>query len=272
MVSAQSVYDQLKRLNIKYDGWGRTELRELPQVLMPGEEMYECVNGYYDAGFALLVATNYRVLLIDKKPLSYLTVEDLRFDMINELDYSHRLIGAQISISAGGDLLTFRSFNKFRLRKLLNHVQHSMAEAKKQHQMQQEGQNLHLQNINEQLQLYLLMQQGHERELTKRLLEAQERYGHLVPNTPTVSEIPEPNKELLRELAADGSAEVFGKAFTPEDRKNVDVKPIVASDGSVYLDPKRTAFTRIPLSVRNRYFGRAARLASGITDAAETVA
>src|SRR3982751_2884068 len=107
MVTAESVEKQLKKVHFNTFGWGRTEARELPHILMPDEQIYELVNGIYEGGFALLVATNVRMLLIDKKPMNYLTVEDLRFDMISEIDYAHRLLGARISISTGSKNLKF---------------------------------------------------------------------------------------------------------------------------------------------------------------------
>lgn len=96
MVSSESVQQQLRDINFNVHGWGRTEAKELPHIMIADEEIYEVVNGIYEGGFALLVATNFRMLLIDKKPLNYLTVEDLRFDMISEIDYAHRLLGARI--------------------------------------------------------------------------------------------------------------------------------------------------------------------------------
>lgn len=172
MVSPQIVEEQLKRISFNVHAWGRTEANELPNILLPDEEIYECVNGIYEGGFALLVATNIRLLLIDKKPLKFLTVEDLRFDMINEIDYSHRLMGAQINISTGAKTLRFRSYNQPRLRKLINHVQHSMADTKKSQSEHQEGQKQHLEQINQQLQTYLLAQYQNQQELNQRLQEA----------------------------------------------------------------------------------------------------
>src|SRR5690349_21329154 len=131
MVSKQSVQEQLNKLGLKTTGWGRTEYNELHNILLPEEEIHEVVNGFYEGGFALLIATDVRVLLIDKKPMKYLTVEDLRFDMINEMDYSHRLLGANISIATGNKNLKFTSLNQPRLRKSISHIQHSMAEYKK---------------------------------------------------------------------------------------------------------------------------------------------
>ena len=184
MVSPQSVEEQLKRLSFNVAAWGRAEANELPNILLPDEEIYECVNGIYEGGFALLVATDIRVLLVDKKPLKYLTVEDLRFDMINEIDYSHRLLGAQISISAGSKNLKFRSYNQPRLRKLINHVQHCMAEAKKVQSNNQVGQNQHLEQINQQLQAYLLAQYQNQQDLNQRLEQAQSQGVSIEPLQP----------------------------------------------------------------------------------------
>jgi hypothetical protein len=146
----------MKRINFYYKGWGRSEVEELCNILMPDEEIEECVNGYYDAGFALLVATKDRLLLVDKKPLGYLTVEDMRFDMINEFDLHHRMLGAQTKVSAGSKTLHFTSLNQARLRRLLNFVQARMTQIKKDNAQQQDAQKAHLEEMNEQLRLYLM--------------------------------------------------------------------------------------------------------------------
>jgi len=99
MVSSKSVQDQLRKIRFN-SGWNKPEAAELAEVLLPDEEIFECVNGWYEGGYALLCATNVRVLLIDKKPFKFLNVEDLRFDMITQIDYSHRLFNASIGVSA----------------------------------------------------------------------------------------------------------------------------------------------------------------------------
>jgi hypothetical protein len=171
MVDVASVEAQLKRIKFNWKAWGRAEAKELPHILHPDEKVYECVNGIYDGGFALLVSTDMRVLLIDKKPLNYLTVEDLRFDMINEIDYNHRLMGAKIRISAGSKTLQFMSFNQSRLRKLIGHVQDRMSEIKKEATEHQENQKQHLAQINQQLQAYLLAQ--HQQLMQMQQAQAQ---------------------------------------------------------------------------------------------------
>lgn len=159
MISHETLKEQLQRIDYNPNGWGRTEVNELCNILMPDEEIEELVNGYYEAGFALLVATKDRVLLVDKKPLNYLTVEDMRFDMISEFDYSHRIIGAHVSISSGNKNLSFTSLNQQRLRRLLTYVQARMTEIKKTIHNQQETQQQHLEEMNEQLRQYLVTAQ-----------------------------------------------------------------------------------------------------------------
>lgn len=159
MISYQKVEAQFKALRMNPDGWGHTEVKELCNILLPDEVVEAAVNGYYEAGFALLVASKHRVLIVDKKPLNYLTVEDMRFDMINEFDYQHRLIGAQIKISAGAKTLHFTSLNQVRLRRVMSYVQSRMTEIKQEQVSQQETQQRHLEQMNKQLEMYLQLQQ-----------------------------------------------------------------------------------------------------------------
>ncbi len=179
MVTKESVEEQLKKIGVNYQGWGHSEMGELPHVILPDEKIFECVNGFYEGGFALLVATNFRVLLIDKKPMRYLTVEDLRFDMISEIDYSRRLLAAQINISTGTKNLRFISVNQPRLRKLIGHVQHCMAENKKIQVEHGEDQKQHLEQINQQLQTYLLAQHQQQQKM-QEYLESRQSASRLV--------------------------------------------------------------------------------------------
>jgi hypothetical protein len=200
MVTKDSVEKQLKKINFNANAWGRAEVNELPHILLDHEEIYECVNGVYDGGFALLVASNVRLLLVDKKPMNYLTVEDLRFDMINEIDYSHRLVGARISISAGSKNLSFMSLNQRRLRTAISHVQRCMAEAKKQQSEHAVDQNQHLAQINQQLQAYLLAQHQQQDKLRAELEEVQK--GARSPEDIDLNETLKPSPELSDYLLA----------------------------------------------------------------------
>lgn len=196
MVDRKNIQDQLKRLKFGASPFNQAELRELPHIIHKGEKISELVNGLYEGGVALLVATEMRLLLIDKKPLNFLTVEDLRFDMINEIDYSHRMFGAAIVISTGSKTLKFKSYNQRRLRHLINLVQEHMSDGKKSQAEKAESQQQHLQEINERLQQYLIAQQE---QLQRQLNNIQDNQnGHSAQSVT----LPKPDPQLADYLFA----------------------------------------------------------------------
>jgi len=287
MVSAKSIEKQLKRVGFNHRGWGRTEVRELKNIILSDEEIYEVVNGIYEGGFALLLATDVRVLLVDKKPLNYLTVEDLRFDMINEIDYNHRLVGAYITIVTSGDKnLKFTTLNQHRLRKLIGHVQHRMAEVKKKQSTHQEGQHQHLSQINKQLRSYLIAQYEQQQKLYEHLRDLQGQGGQ--PATEVTESVPEPvkpspeladylfaqgllaqheaqhgnvgnqavetapeastvAKDQLAELYSEGMKEIFSKPKPHHSRLS-----LPGHNGDGVIHPLRVAYSKLPLAMRKR--------------------
>lgn len=125
MVHLHTVEEQLKAIGCNFKFFGRPEIKELTKILLPGETIAQCTNGYYEGGIALLVVTDHRLLLVDRKPM-YLTIEDLRFDMISEIDFNHRLLNATARIFSTNKSLVFTSWNHQRLRKLIEYLQHQV--------------------------------------------------------------------------------------------------------------------------------------------------
>lgn len=133
MISLSQVEQQLKRVGCNFRFWGRGEIRELRNVLMPDETIAHCANGSYEGGFAMLVATDQRLLLVDHKPM-FVAIEDIRFDMIAELDYSSQLLTASVKISTPSRTLRFTSWSHYHLREVLNVTQQKMHELREQYQ------------------------------------------------------------------------------------------------------------------------------------------
>lgn len=141
MISLAQVEAQLKRVGCNFKFWGRAEIRELSNVIMPDETIAQAVNGTYEGGFAMLCVTNYRVLLVDRKPM-LLTIEDIRYDMMSEVDFHNRLLGATVRIFTPVRNLVFNSWSNVRLRKCVDYVQQRVMEIRShgmmaQQQMQQ---------------------------------------------------------------------------------------------------------------------------------------
>jgi hypothetical protein len=121
------VEEQLRHVGCNFKMWGRAEIRELSNVLMPDEKIAQAVNGTYEGGFAMLCVTSYRVLLVDRKPM-LLTIEDIRYDMMSEVDFHNKLFGATVRIFTPMRNLTFNSWSNTRLRKCVNYIQQRVME------------------------------------------------------------------------------------------------------------------------------------------------
>ena len=134
MVDMRVIEEQLKAIDADFHFWGRAEKHELRNILVEGEKITHCLNGRYEGGFAMLCATDRRLLLIDKKPL-YLTLEDVRYDMISEVDFSHRLLDATVRICTVNKTVRFTSMKGAVLRKLTAYMQDKVMEIR-QHQLQ----------------------------------------------------------------------------------------------------------------------------------------
>lgn len=127
MVNLNQVEQQLKRVGCNFRFWGRGEKRELANVLTDDEQIAHCVNGRYEGGFAMLCVTDQRLLLIDHKPM-FMAIEDIRFDMIAEIDFSSQLLVSSVKVITPNRTLEFNSWSHHHLREVLNYTQHKMLE------------------------------------------------------------------------------------------------------------------------------------------------
>jgi hypothetical protein len=133
MLDQRLIQKQLDHIGVRLSYFGHAEVKELPAILMDNEVIEQFIVGRYSGGFAVLCATNLRLLLIDKKFL-FLTIEDIRYDMIAELDYGYRLIGATLHIRSFSKDLQFQSFKKQQLRHFTSYVQQKVMDARQQQQ------------------------------------------------------------------------------------------------------------------------------------------
>lgn len=274
MVSSKNIDEQLKKIHFSR-GWNRPETDELSTILLPDEEIFECVNGWYEGGFALLCATDVRVLLIDKKPFKFLTVEDVRFDTVNQIDYSHRLFDAGISISAGSKNLHFRSLNQPRLRKLISHVQHRMAELKKlEHDhthAQPQAPPPTNQDLDQQFKAYMMSQYQQHMEL-RRQHETNSVPADLdkVDLTKEITPVKVAEKVKVAdpgalttgvsssELYQEGLKEIYGRYQSAADTRPVatqSASPVVTGitqEDSRDIGALSIAYSKLPMILRNR--------------------
>jgi hypothetical protein len=128
MVHINVIEAQLSQLGIRTSRWFKAEIRELQHILMEKEKIFGLITGRYFGGFAIMVATDQRILIIDKKVL-FLTVEDIRYDMISEVDYNARLFDATVTMFTVNKQHHFTSYkNKAQLRVMVSYIQQRVME------------------------------------------------------------------------------------------------------------------------------------------------
>ncbi|MFT4532114.1 MAG: hypothetical protein ACI9T8_000124 [Candidatus Saccharimonadales bacterium] len=116
---------QLKSLSLKFRLFGRAEVRELRRILHSGEQILHCIFGYYQGGSGILVATNKRILLVDKRPF-FLNLESISYEKIRDVAFNLKFLQATLHLQSGMHKLTFRSVSDARLRKLKEYVESRM--------------------------------------------------------------------------------------------------------------------------------------------------
>lgn len=104
MPSYDEVVNQVRSLDSFHQWLNRKELRELPSILWEDEQIKAVTSGTYEGGTGLLVATDRRVLFVDKGMFgARLRVEDFGYDKITSIQYATGMILGKIVIFASGN-------------------------------------------------------------------------------------------------------------------------------------------------------------------------
>ena len=128
MVHISEIESRVSQLGVRLSRWFRPELRELQHVLLDHETIIAVAPGRYFGSFALLVATDQRLLLVDKRAF-FMNLEDIRYDMISETNFNARLYDATVSIYTLNKQHRFTSIKyKHQLRDLCRYVQQRIME------------------------------------------------------------------------------------------------------------------------------------------------
>ena len=117
---------QMERSIAKLDGvsklFGRKEIKELPKILWDGEELERIAQGAYEQGQGVLVATNMRLLFIDKGMIAGLKVEDFPYDKINSIQGATGIIMGSIDIFSSGNKARISNVYNNQIWDFVNHV------------------------------------------------------------------------------------------------------------------------------------------------------
>lgn len=90
---------------------GRREIKELPSILWEDEVIENMIQGTYNNGTGILVATNKRLIFIDKG-LIKLSVEDFPYDKISTLQYKTGILLGNMTVFTSGNRAEIKNLAK----------------------------------------------------------------------------------------------------------------------------------------------------------------
>lgn len=100
----------------------RKEVKELPHILWEDETVEKIVQGFYKSGTGILVASNKRLIFIDKGMLYGLAVEDFPYDKITSIQYKTGLVLGNITIFASGNNAVIDNIQKGEVKPFAEYV------------------------------------------------------------------------------------------------------------------------------------------------------
>jgi hypothetical protein len=132
MVHPSVIEARLGELRFRSSRWFKAEISELQHILMDHEKIIVLACGRYFGSYALLVATDQRLLLIDKR-IFFMNIEDTRYDMVSEIDFNSQVYSATVTIHTVNKTHKFTSVKyKKQLRDLTNYVQRRVMDFRNQ--------------------------------------------------------------------------------------------------------------------------------------------
>ena len=103
MPTLEQIKTQIKSINDLSKFLGKREIKELPDILWGNENVENLIQGLYNNSLGILVATNKRLIFIDKGLVFGLKVEDFPYDKISSIQYSTGLLLGKLTIFSSGN-------------------------------------------------------------------------------------------------------------------------------------------------------------------------
>lgn len=114
--------DELKNIGVSRLGLRRFDMRYLSDVVEATEHIMGVVYGYADLETVALIATDYRIIFFNKKPL-YISHDDISYDAVSGVSYSHAGIGTTITLHTRIKDFSIHTFNRKTAGKFVHFVE-----------------------------------------------------------------------------------------------------------------------------------------------------
>jgi hypothetical protein len=134
------IKDELEKLDINPTFFARKEIHELPNVLSRDEKIVYLVEGRNKTTthHIVLVATDRRLIFIDKEMFYGLKVEDFSYDKVTSIQYEKEFMLASIDINVSSDIVEIDGVGKYEAELFCEKVRDFMSRPKEYFQAKAE--------------------------------------------------------------------------------------------------------------------------------------
>lgn len=131
MRTTKDVIRRLTELGVqnKFVIW--PEISELPKILFEDEVIEQCIIGGHPTGFCCLLATNRRVILIDKVYFG-LVVEDAPYNNIQAVHFNYGLFFGEVTIQLFDKTISMRRIFRSSIQPFVRFAQDQVQQAAQQ--------------------------------------------------------------------------------------------------------------------------------------------
>lgn len=104
----QRIMEELKAVGMTPYGFIKLETKELPRIIHPHEHIEGVVYGRAKTGLAMLIATDCRVIFLDKKPFAMI-MDEMTYDVVSGVSFGQAasFIGITLHTRTGDYSLRF---------------------------------------------------------------------------------------------------------------------------------------------------------------------
>ena len=147
MPDLDHVAKQIIEAGIDLSTLPKGDVRELPNILWDDEKISDIVRGTYKSGNGVLVATNKRLIFVNRGFIYGINVEDFPYDKINSIQYSTGILLGEIAIYVSGNAAEIRNVSNDECRRFSEHVRAMITDIQKDHSVN--AQKMELMTDNE---------------------------------------------------------------------------------------------------------------------------
>lgn len=137
----ERIREELQAAGLSKQALSSMECRYLPHIIHGDEHIGGAIYGWQAGNLAILVATNRRIIFLDKKPL-FINKEEVSYFVVSGVTANHSLVGSELILHTRIKDYILHTFNKKSVQHFVDFIEsHSLENLKAEEQNDYIAQN-----------------------------------------------------------------------------------------------------------------------------------